>query len=143
MVGPIVTCCRIAVPNPDALDIEGVATFRRWYRSHPRRPRIIVIGVSCIPEPHHCFHRRLGILVVGPNAVRCFQRTNSRAIVFPNDPFRRPVKRVSMELCHRRGNFWRNGMIIKPCDAFTKPTCLYFVLETSSKLPIELVKVIG
>ena len=143
MVDPIVTCGRIVVPNLDTFDIERVASFRRWDRGHTCGPRIIMVGIPCIPQAHHQLHWGLRILIGGPNAIGCLQGTDDCTIIFPNDPFRRPVKSVSMKLCHRCRNLWGNGMIVEPRDAFAEPSCLYFIIDAASEFPIQLVKVIG
>lgn len=143
LVGPIVTNRRIIIPNLDALDVERIATRWRWDGGDTRSPRIIMIGIPRIPKPDHQFHWGLRILIGRPNAIRCFQCTNNGAIIFPNHLVRRPVKSVGMKLCHRGRNFRGNRMIVKPGDAFSKPPCLYLVIKTTSKLPVQLVKVIG
>ena len=142
MVGPIVTCGRVVVPNLDALDVERVASFRRWDRGHTRGPRIIMVRIPCIPQAHHQFHWGLRILIGGPNAIGRLQCTDYSTVIFPNDTFRRPVKSVSMKLCHRCRDFRGDGMIVKPRDAFAEPTCLYLIIETAPKFPIQLVKVV-
>ena len=142
MVGPIVTCGRIVVPNLDALDVERVASFRRGDRGHTCGPRIIMVRIPRVPQAHHQFHWGLRILIGGPNAIRCLQCTDNCTVIFPNDPFRRPVKSVSMKLCHRCRDLRGNRMIVKPCDTFAEPTCLYLIIEAASEFPIQLVKVI-
>ena len=34
-------------------------------------------------------------------------------------------------------------MVVKSCDALPKPAGLYLVIESTSELPVQLVKVIG
>lgn len=142
-VGPIVTNRRIVIPNLDAHYIERITTRWRWDGCHPRSPRIIMIGIPCVPKPDHQFHWGLRILIGRPNAIGCLQCTNNGTIIFPNHPVRRPIKSVGVKLRHRGRNFWGDRVIIKPGDAFSKPPCLYLIIKTASKLPVQLVKIIG
>ena len=143
MVTPFVTRRRIIIPYLDALYIKRVASRWWWNWGHTRRPRIISVGVPCIPQSNHRFHRCLRILIGRPNAVGCIQCTHDVTVSFPHSPFSRPVKCVGVKLCHRRRNLWGNRMIVKPSDAFPKPARLYLVIESASELPVQLVKVIG
>lgn len=143
MVYPIIARGRIIVPYFNTLDIERVASRWWWDWGHTRRPRIIMIGVPCIPQPNHRFHWCLRILIGRPNAVGCIQCTNDGTIIFPSNPFRRPVNCIGVKLSHRRRNLRGNRMIVKPGDTFPKPACLYFVIKSASELPVQLVEVIG
>ena len=142
MPHPIVTCRWIVVPDLDALNIKRVASRRWWNWGQTRRPRVIVIGIPCIPQPDHCFHWGLRILIGSPDAVCCIQRTYNGAVGFPNNPVSRPVKCVGMELCHRRRNLGGNRVVVKPSDTLPKPAGLYLVIKGAWVLPVQLVKVI-
>ena len=142
MVFPIVTRRWIFIPYLDALNIERIAPRRRRNRGQTRRPRVIVIWISCIPQPDHCFHWSLRILIGSPNAVCCIQRTHDGTVGFPNNPISRPVECVGMELRHWRRNLGGNRVVVKSSDALPKPAGLYLVIESASELPVQFVKVI-
>ena len=139
MVGPIVTNRRIVVPNLDAHDIERITARWWWNRGHGRSPRIIMIRIPCVPKSDHQLHWGLRILIGRPNAIGGLQCANNGTIIFPNNPVRRPVKSVGVKLRHWGRNIGGNRMIVKPSDAFAKPPCLYLVIKTASKLPVQLV----
>ena len=142
MVPPIITRRWIFIPDFDALNIKRVAPRRRWNWCQTRRPGVIMIRISCIPQPDHCLHRGLRILIGSPHTICCIQRTHNGTVGFPNNPVSRPVECVGMELRHWRRNFGGNGMIVKPSDALSKPAGLYLVIESASELPVQLVEII-
>ena len=91
---------RILIEDLDTLDIEGVTAGRRWNRSLPTTPRIVMVRISCIPKTETDFHRTLRVLIVGSLAIGGFESAHVDAINVPYDSILVPVNSVGVETRH-------------------------------------------